>query len=123
MVAAVGVFRDSATVFRATVRILLVFVSAAYKADSSCDAVNVTVPCPTSVIIPLLSIVATVSSFDEYVIAPVLEPIGTVVIANDASPYVLFVATANVDAENPDTPLFTVMPTVPLASVKLALAA
>ena len=65
MVAAVGVFRDSATVFRATVRILLVFVSASYKADSACDAVNVTVPCPTSVIIPLLFIVATASLLDE----------------------------------------------------------
>lgn len=74
-------------------------------------------------IIPLLLIVATSELLDEYVIAPVLELIGTVVIANDASPYVLFAATTNDEAEKPDEPLFTVMTTLPLASVKFALAA
>ena len=44
-------------------------------------------------------------------------------IANDASPYVLFAATTNDEAENPDVPLFTVTTTLLLASVKLALAA
>ncbi len=48
---------------------------------------------------------------------------GAVVMANDASPYVLFAATTNDEAENPDTPLFTVTTTLLLASVKLALAA
>lgn len=48
---------------------------------------------------------------------------GTVVIANAASPNVLFEATAKVDAEKPDAPLFTVMTTLLLASVKFALAA
>ena len=52
-----------------------------------------------------------------------LEPIGTVVIANAASPNVLFAATAKVDAEKPDAPLFTVMTTLLLASVKFVLAA
>lgn len=52
-----------------------------------------------------------------------LELIGAVVIAKDASPNVLFVLTAKVDAEKPDDPLFTVMTTLPLEAVKLALAA
>ena len=43
--------------------------------------------------------------------------------ANAASPYVLFAETTNDEAENPDTPLFTVTTTLLLASVKLALAA
>ena len=52
-----------------------------------------------------------------------LELIGAVVIPNAASPNVLVEATVNVDAENPDSPLFTVITTLPLASVKFALAA
>lgn len=52
-----------------------------------------------------------------------LELIGAVVIAKDASPNVLFVPTVKLEAENPDDPLFTVMITLPLESVKLALAA
>ncbi len=65
MVASLGVSRDKAAVLRATVSVLLVFVSAVYNADSACDAVNVTVPCPTSVIMPLLFMVATFSSLDK----------------------------------------------------------
>ena len=52
-----------------------------------------------------------------------LELIGFVVMANDASPNVLFDATAKVDAENPDMPLFTVTTTLLVALVKFALAA
>lgn len=69
MVSVLGVSRDKAAVLRATVSVLLVFVSAVYNADSTCDAVNVTVPCPTSVIallpLPSLLMVATASSLDE----------------------------------------------------------
>lgn len=67
MVSVLGVSRDKAAVLRATVSVLLVFVSAVYNADAACDAVNVTVPCPTSVIalpLPLLVITATASSLD-----------------------------------------------------------
>lgn len=65
IVSALGVSRANAAVFRETVSVLLVFVSAVYNADSACDAVNATLPCPTSVITPLLLMVATDSSLDE----------------------------------------------------------
>ena len=118
-----GVTRVSATVLRATERLLLTLVSALYNVDSASVAVKLTGPKPTTVMTPLLSIVATNELLDEYVIAPRLELVGAVPIENGASPYVLLVATANVEDENPDAPLFTVITTLPLESVKLALAA
>ena len=122
MVPPEGASRVSATVLRATDRLLLSFVSAVYNADSACDAVKLTIPKPTSVITPLLSIVAIDVSLEEYVIAPILELVGAGPTENDASPYVLLVATAKVEAENPDAPLLTVITTLPLESVKFALA-
>ena len=66
MVSAVGVSRDKAVVFRATVSVLLVFVLAVYNVVSAWVAVNVTLPCPTSVIaLPLLVMVATVVLLEE----------------------------------------------------------
>lgn len=118
-----GVTRVSATDFLATERLLLTFVSMVYNADSACDAAKLTIPKPTSVIMPLLFIVAIDSSLDVYVIAPLLELVGAVPTENDASPYVLLAATEKVEAENPDAPLLTVMMTLPLALVKFALAA
>ena len=118
-----GSRRVSATVLRATERLLLTFVSVVYNSDSACVAVKLTVPNPTTVMTPLLSIVATAPLLDPYVTVPLLKLVGMVVIANDASPYVLLCATANVEAENPDAPLVTVITTLPLESVKFALAA
>ena len=60
----VGVLRSSATVLRATVNVLLFFVSALYKSVDACDAMKYTVPEPTSVISPLLFIVATLGLLD-----------------------------------------------------------
>ena len=98
-------------------------MSALYKADSTCDAEKYTVPNPTRVITPLLSIVATDASLDEYVIAPLLKLVGDVEIEKGTSPYVLLAATTNAEDDNPDAPLFTVITTLPLESVKLLLAA
>ena len=53
------VMRSSVTVLRATVNVLLFFVSALYNAVAACDAMKYTVPAPTSVITPLLFIDAT----------------------------------------------------------------
>ena len=65
MVSVLGVSRAKAAVLRATVSVLLVFVSAVYNADAACDAVNVTVPWLTSVIaLPLLVMVATFTLLD-----------------------------------------------------------
>ena len=61
----VGVMRSSVTVLRATVNVLLFFVSALYNAVVACDAMKYTVPAPTSVITPLLLIVATLGLLDS----------------------------------------------------------
>ena len=84
-------------------------------------AVNVTYPDATNVIMPLLSIVATLSSVDEYVIAPLLTLVGNASAENGAEPYVLLELTVN--AERTGVALLTVSVTVPDASVKFVVAA
>jgi cytochrome b561 len=81
---------------RATASVLLVTgVGALYCADSAWDAVNVTVPEATRVIMPLLgSIVATSVALLEYVIAPLLSVLGAVML-NGASSNVFDPATEN----------------------------
>jgi hypothetical protein len=96
-VAAIAVLA-SVVVPSATVSVLLVFVAVEYSLVVACVAVNVTVPALTRVITPVLaSIVATSVALLVYVIAPLLALVGTVAMLNDASPYVLDAATANVD--------------------------
>jgi len=83
-----------------TVSVLLVTgVGALYCADSAWDAVNVTVPPATKVIMPLLaSMVATPVSLLEYVIAPLLALVGAVVL-NGTAPNVFDPATENDDRD------------------------
>ena len=87
---------------------------------AACVAVKLINPCATSVINPLLSIVATDVSLDEYVIAPALALVGAVNAEKGAEPYVLFADTLNV--ERTGAPLITVMTTLPLPSVKFVVA-
>lgn len=82
----------------------------------ACVAMNVTYPDATNVITPLLSIVAILSSLDEYVISPLLTLVGNTSAENGAEPYVLFELTVN--AERTGVALLTVIVTVPEASVK-----
>jgi hypothetical protein len=83
-----------------TVSVLLVTgVGALYCGDSAWDAVNVAVPAATKVIMPLLAlIVATPVALLEYVIAPLLSLVGTVML-NGASPNVFDSATDNDDRD------------------------
>ena len=99
--ATVNVEDDNVGVARATVRVLLVLVALAYCVVAACVAVNVTFPAATRVIkFPEASMVATLVSLLVYVIAPLLLLVGRVVIANEASPYVLELATVNVDDDS-----------------------
>jgi hypothetical protein len=83
-------------------------VEARYFTLAACDAVNVTCPTPTIIIIPLESIVAMLDASVEYVIAPVLALDGAVVIENEASPYILLLSTTKLDVENVLVPKLTV---------------
>jgi hypothetical protein len=86
----------------------------------ACLAINVTNPDATSVITPLLSIVATLTSLDEYVIAPLLILVGNVDMENGAEPYVRVELTVNVLSTG--VALLTVSMTVLDASVKFVVA-
>ena len=88
---------------------------------AACVAVKLTYPDATSVMTPLVSMVATLVLLDEYVIAPSLALVGAVNIENGAEPYVLFALTLNV--ERLGVALFTVITTLPLPSVKFEVAA
>ncbi len=81
---------------------------------------NVTNPAATNVITPLLSIVATLLSLDEYAIAPLLTLVGNATAENGIEPYVLFELTVN--AERTGVALITVIVSVPDASVKFVVA-
>ena len=81
---------------------------------------NVTNPDATSVITPLLSIVATLLSLDEYTIAPLLRLVGNASAENGSEPYVLFELTVN--AERTGVALITSIVSVPDASVKFVVA-
>ena len=98
-------------VARATVSVLLVFVSAAYSLVAACTALNDTSPAPTRVIkLPHTSMVATLMLLLVYVIAPSLSLVGRVIIANDASPNVFVLATVNVDDEREEKILTSAIP-------------
>ena len=79
-----------------------------------------TYPEPTSVITPLVSMVATFVSLDEYVIAPLLMLVGYANAENGAEPYVRFELTENV--ERTGVPLLIVTINVPLPLVKFVVA-
>ena len=83
---------------------------------AACVAVKLTNPCATSVINPLLSIVATDASLGEYVMAPALALVGANNAEKGAEPYVLFADTLNV--ERTGVPLITVMTTLPVPTAK-----
>ena len=75
-----------------------------------------TYPEPTSVITPLVSMVAAFVSLDEYVMAPALALVGANNAEKGAEPYVLFADTLNV--ERTGVPLLTVMTTLPVPTAK-----
>jgi hypothetical protein len=103
-----------------TVIVLLALVTRLYNAVDACVAVNVTYPAATSVIIPLLLIVAIFASLGEYVIPPLLALVGIVKAENGAEPYVRFELTVNADRIG--VPLLIVTITVPLPLVKFVVA-
>ena len=113
--ATVNVDVESVVVARATVSVLLVLVALAYTDVASWNALNDTSPAPTSVIkLPDASIVATLVLLLVYVIKPSLLLVGRVVIAKDASPNVLELATVNVASEKVDVCILVAKKTIPL---------
>jgi uncharacterized membrane protein len=94
---------------RATVKVLLVLVEALYWFVCACVALNDTSPAPTRVtVVPDASTVATEVLLLLYVIAPLLLLVGLEENEKEASPNVLFEATANDAAESVDVPRATV---------------